>query len=286
MSLVSRLQQPRRWLVGHRTLLSSLPSSSSSSSSTTRALFSTTADFCSTRRVLLGTATSWSWTSSTAGGVCASGSYSPCTGTTRTRTPTNTTPRSSSWNQRCFYLSQQNTATPTATAIRFSSTGTATTKKDKDRQQAEPTAQELAETPDTIPEWQNPRHVPNEEVVFLDTTDQADSAAAAPSPLPLPPFETSPDAIVAPPHIEELAQQIVQLNLLELKELVDLIAEAFEFDDEVMAASYMNGAALMGSAGGGANSEAADLPPAKVIFDVKLIGTSSSSALQKFKHKL
>jgi len=84
---------------------------------------------------------------------------------------------------------------------------------------------------------------------------------------------------VAPPHIEELAQQIVQLNLLELKELVDRIAQAFEFDDEVMAASYMNGAALMGATGGAANAEPVEEAPAKVIFDVKLIGTYLTFAL-------
>jgi hypothetical protein len=111
----------------------------------------------------------------------------------------------------------------------------------------------------------------SEEVVFFDTDNL--SSSPPPSPLPLPPFETSPDAIVAPPHLEELAQQIVQLNLLELKELVDKIANAFEFDDDVMAASYMNGAALMGASGGSGNSEPVEEAPAKVIFDVKLIGT-------------
>lgn len=157
------------------------------------------------------------------------------------------------------------------TAHLYSSTSS-TSKKEKDRQQAEPTPLELAETSDTIPEWQNPRHVNVERNDFFDAQDPT-SSSPLPSPLPLPPFETNPDAIVAPPHIEELAQQIVQLNLLELKELVDRIAQAFEFDDEVMAASYMNGAALMGSAGGAANAEPVEEAPAKVIFDVKLIGT-------------
>ena len=150
------------------------------------------------------------------------------------------------------------------------SSSSSTSKKEKDRQQAEPTPQELAETSDTVPEWQNPRHVNIERDEFFEAENLS---SPPPSPLPLPPFETSPDAVVAPPHIEEVAQLIVQLNLLELKELVDRIAQEFEFDDEVMAASYMNGAALMGSAGGAANAEPVEEAPAKIIFDVKLIGT-------------
>lgn len=180
---------------------------------------------------------------------------------------------SSSWRglncrHRHFYHTTSHLSSTTSTA------SPPVSKKDKERLQAEPTAQELAETPETIPEWQNPSHFvvdgdsKDQEQIFFDPNSESPS----PSALPLPPFETHPDAIVAPPHIEDLAQQIVQLNLLELKELVDQIAQAFQFDDQVMAASYGASAMMGGGAAGGASAEPVEEAPAKVIFDVKLIG--------------
>lgn len=143
----------------------------------------------------------------------------------------------------------------------------------------EPTPEELAaeQDPTSIPEWQNPKHAATAattaEPQFFDDDNNED---ATPSIMnnnaaPLPPFETSPDAVVAPPHIEALAHQIVQLNLLELKELTDQIAQAFDFDDDMMAASYGAGAAM--AAPGAAAAADAEPEEVKTIFDIKLIGT-------------
>eukprot|EP00535_Pseudo-nitzschia_heimii_P002151 CAMPEP_0197184218 /NCGR_PEP_ID=MMETSP1423-20130617/9495_1 /TAXON_ID=476441 /ORGANISM="Pseudo-nitzschia heimii, Strain UNC1101" /LENGTH=256 /DNA_ID=CAMNT_0042634989 /DNA_START=89 /DNA_END=856 /DNA_ORIENTATION=+ len=151
----------------------------------------------------------------------------------------------------------------------------------KDAEAAKPTEEELAETEDTIPVWQNPLHHNNPEVqkMFEDDFEEGEEIPA----IPMPPLETDPEKAVAPPHIHELAHQIVHLNLLELKELTEKIAEHFDFDDEIMAAQYGGGGggAAQGADGGtGAAEEAVE---EKTIFDLKLVGFDAKAKIKVIK---
>lgn len=148
----------------------------------------------------------------------------------------------------------------------------------KDAEKAKPSEEELNETDDTVPEWQNPLHHnknAEEKRMFSEDFEGGEDMPQ----VPLPPFETDPDKVVAPPHVHDLAHKIVHLNLLELKELTNRIADHFGFDDDVMAASY----------GGGAVSQAAGEGPAeeiqeeKTIFDLKLLGFDAKSKIKVIK---
>jgi large subunit ribosomal protein L7/L12 len=146
----------------------------------------------------------------------------------------------------------------------------------KDAEKAKPTEEELNETEDTIPEWQNPlHHNPDKKKMFSE--DFADGEEIPQ--VPLPPFETDPDKVVSPPHVHDLAHQIVHLNLIELKELTNKIADHFGFDDEVMAASY-GGGAVAQAAGAGPAEEVREV---KTIFDLKLIGFDAKSKIKVIK---
>jgi large subunit ribosomal protein L7/L12 len=149
----------------------------------------------------------------------------------------------------------------------------------KDAAAAQPTEEELNETEDTLPEWQNPLHHKNPDMqkMFADDFEEGEEVPA----IPLPPLETDPDKVVAPPHIEQLALEIVQLNLLELKELTDKIADHFGFDDAMMAASYGGGAAM--AAGDGGGGEAPAEAEVKTIFDLKLVGFDAKAKIKVIK---
>lgn len=147
----------------------------------------------------------------------------------------------------------------------------------KDAEKAKPTEDELNETEETVPEWQNPRHHNNPEMkqMFPEDFEQGEEVPAA----PLPPFETDPDKVVAPPHVHDLAHQIVNLTLLELNQLTRKIADHFDFDDEVMAASYG------GSVGAGpsAAAEQEEAKEEKTIFDLKLLGFDAKAKIKVIK---
>jgi large subunit ribosomal protein L7/L12 len=49
--------------------------------------------------------------------------------------------------------------------------------------------------------------------------------------VPLPPFSSPDGGIDAPPHIHELAEEIIHLNMIELKSLMDRIGDHFGFDE-------------------------------------------------------
>merc|ERR1712238_451323 len=136
-------------------------------------------------------------------------------------------------------------------------------------------------TEDTIPVWQNPRHHGNPEMqkMFKEDFEEGEEMPI----IPMPPLETDPDKVVAPPHIHELAHRIVHLNLLELKELTNKISDHFEFDDEMMAANYGGGGA--GAAGGGTGSEA-EVVEEKTIFDLKLIGFDAKAKIKVIQKDL
>lgn len=148
----------------------------------------------------------------------------------------------------------------------------------KDAEAAKPTEEELAETEDTIPVWQNPLHHNNEEMQKMFDEDFAEGEEIPA--IPMPPLETDPEKAVAPPNIHELAHEIVHLNLLELKELTDKIADHFGFDDEMMAAQYGGGGMIAGAGAGAAAEEPVE---EKTIFDLKLVGFDAKAKIKVIK---
>lgn len=150
----------------------------------------------------------------------------------------------------------------------------------KDAEIAKPTEEELAETEDTVPNWQNPLHHNNPEMQKMFGDDFEDGEEIPK--IPLPPLEMDPDKAVAPPHIHELAHQIVHLNLLELKELTRKISEHFGFDDDMMAAQY-GGGGPVAAAGADDDGSDAEAKEEKTVFDLKLVGFDKKAKIKVIK---
>jgi large subunit ribosomal protein L7/L12 len=101
--------------------------------------------------------------------------------------------------------------------------------------------------------------------------------------VPLPPFEEDgdEDKVLAPPHLHQLADEIVRLNMLEVKELVDRIGDHFGFSDED---DYMD---MGGGGGGGDDGEGAaaaqEAKVEKTVFDLKLTGFDAKAKIKVIK---
>lgn len=139
---------------------------------------------------------------------------------------------------------------------------------------AKPTEEELNETEETVPVWQNPIHHGDEN---MKKQFEEDFEGEEMPVNPLPPFETDVDKVVAPPHVHDLAHEIVHLNLLELKELTNKIADHFGFDEQMMAASYGGG----GQAAAAAPAE--EVKEEKTIFDLKLVSFDAKAKIKVIK---
>jgi len=135
---------------------------------------------------------------------------------------------------------------------------------------------QAAETDDTVPLWQNPLHHNNPEMNKMFQEDFQDSQEMVP--ISLPPFESDPEKVIAPPHIHELAHRIVHLTLMELKELTEKISDHFGFDDKAMAASFGGGTTTAGT-----DSTPQDEQEKKVIFDLKLVGFDEKAKIKVIK---
>lgn len=79
--------------------------------------------------------------------------------------------------------------------------------------------------------------------------------------------------------VHDLAHRIVNLTLLELKQLTEKIAKHFDFDDEVMAANYSGGAALAATSVAPQEEKQEE----KVIFDLKLVGFDAKAKIKVIK---
>lgn len=100
--------------------------------------------------------------------------------------------------------------------------------------------------------------------------------------VPLPPFET-PDnegKVLASPELHALADEIVHLSMIEVKELVDRVGEHFGFvDDEDD--DYAGGGG--GGGGGGDAGAAKEEVVEKTVFDLKLVGFDEKSKIKVIK---
>jgi len=127
------------------------------------------------------------------------------------------------------------------------------------------------EDDDPCPPWQNPLHHNNPD---YDKILSEDFAPGEEMPLvPLPPFGEE-GKVSAPPHIHGLADEITQLNMLEVKELVDRIGEHFGFEDED---------GFMGDEGGDGGAAEEEVVVEKTAFDLKLMAFDPKTKIKVIK---
>jgi len=137
------------------------------------------------------------------------------------------------------------------------------------------------EEDDDVPVYQNPLHHENAEYVndnkVYPEDFQGDNEEMPV--VPLPPMETGePGEIPASPELHALADEILQLNILEMNELVTNIADHFGFEDD---GAMMDMGGGSGGSGGAAAEEAP--PEEKTAFDLKLTGYDKKAKIKVIK---
>jgi large subunit ribosomal protein L7/L12 len=130
-----------------------------------------------------------------------------------------------------------------------------------------------ADRPDDCPEWQNPQHHNNPEMLKMNAEDFAEGEEMPINPLP--PLDGK-----APPHIQELADDILHLNMLEMHELVKMVQEHFGWSD-----AELDGPAMMMGGGGGGQAAAEEAAPVveRTTFDLKLEAFDAKSKIKVIK---
>jgi large subunit ribosomal protein L7/L12 len=166
-------------------------------------------------------------------------------------------------------------------------------KSQEDKQEKETEESKTAETKqaaetkpekdDDIPPWQNPLHHNNPE---LDKIFPEDFAEGEEMPvLPLPPMAKEGSNVQAPQHIHDLADEILNLSMLEMKQLVDKVAEHFGFDTQAVAMSLGGGGGGAAAAGGDEGEEGKEEAAVeeKTLFDLKLVGFDAKAKIKVIK---
>lgn len=129
---------------------------------------------------------------------------------------------------------------------------------------------------DDCPVWQNPLLHNNPEFNKIFPEDFGPDEVMPK--VPLPPMEMPGEEgkVLASPELHALADQIVRLNMLEVKELMDRIGDHFGFDDESM---VDNDTGDDHSEGG----EEEDSKEEKTSFDLKLTGFDAKAKIKVIK---
>lgn len=144
---------------------------------------------------------------------------------------------------------------------------------DKESQQSPPT------DGDECPNWQNPLHHNNPAFTKVFAEDFAPGEEMPV--VPLPPLETPENEgkVLASPELHALADEIVRLSMMEVKELVDRVGGHFGLvdDDED---DYVSGG---GSGGADAGEAAKEEVVEKTVFDLKLVGFDEKSKIKVIK---
>jgi large subunit ribosomal protein L7/L12 len=151
---------------------------------------------------------------------------------------------------------------------RFNSFQSTRTLLEESKEDKAPAA--AAPEADEVPEFQNPLHHndPNSEKIMIDEYPEGEAPI-----VPLPPFDDGSGNVVAPPHLHALADEIVGLTMLEVKELVDRVADHFgieEGEDDF-------------SGGDGVDGAEAEVVEVKTTFDLKLTGFDAKSKIKVIK---
>jgi large subunit ribosomal protein L7/L12 len=139
------------------------------------------------------------------------------------------------------------------------------------------------EDKDECPVWQNPLHHNNPELQKMFPEDFAEGEVM---PLvPLPPLAKPGSNVQAPPHVHELCDDLVQLNMLEMKQLMDKIATHFGFDPHAIAMGLGGGLGGATSATGGEEQteQAATPVVEKTTFDLKLLSFDAKNKIKVIK---
>ena len=142
-------------------------------------------------------------------------------------------------------------------------------------------AKEEDDDSSNCPPWQNPLHHNNPDYQFGGKILAEDYEIGEEMPLiPLPPFESGVDgsSVLASPYLHELADDIVRLSMLEVKELVDRVGEHFGIGDDDD--DYSGGG---GGGGGGGEAVAAPTVEVKTVFDLRLTGFDEKSKIKVIK---
>ena len=138
----------------------------------------------------------------------------------------------------------------------------------------------------TRPSYQNPLHHNLEQPLFREDFDSEQAFVAAQ--IAAPPVESSDQATAAtttttsatPLYIQELADDIVQLTLLEMNELVNKIGQHYGFNENMLSPE---------DAAGGDEDTADDdadtaaAAPAKTVFDLKLVSFDDKTKIKVIK---
>jgi len=133
------------------------------------------------------------------------------------------------------------------------------------------------ENEDSIPDYQNPLHHNNplKQKIMLDEFEEGETVELA----PLPPFDDGSGKTIAAPELHDLADEILQLTMYEMKELVDRVQDHFNLEDDD-GAYYVEGD---GGGGGDGGSEEEAKVEEKTAFDLKLTGFDAKSKIKVIK---
>lgn len=129
-----------------------------------------------------------------------------------------------------------------------------------------------------IPEFQNPLHHnnPDNQKIMLDEDFNENET---PEIVPLPPLDDGSGKVIAAPHLHDLADEMLKLNMYEMKELVDRISDHFGIEDDDD--DYVVGG---GGGGAGGNDEGETEEKAeKTAFDLKLTSFDAKSKIKVIK---
>mmetsp|Transcript_8300 Transcript_8300/g.15542 ORF Transcript_8300/g.15542 Transcript_8300/m.15542 type:complete len:306 (+) Transcript_8300:71-988(+) len=127
---------------------------------------------------------------------------------------------------------------------------------------------------DACPPWQNPLHHNNPDYTGKVLAEDFVPGEEMPT-VPLPPFSNGDGKVLAAPHIHDLADQIVHMNMIEIKELVDRIGDHFGFED---------GDAYGGDGEGSGEAAAEEVVvEEKTAFDLKLMAFEPKSKIKVIK---
>jgi large subunit ribosomal protein L7/L12 len=134
-----------------------------------------------------------------------------------------------------------------------------------------------------VPPWQNPLHHNNPEMqkIFPEDFDTQEEFEASILPAPAVATPDNPDA--APSHVVELAEEIVLLNMLEMSELVNKIADHYGFHEGMLSPDGTLADGGADDIDGDDNGAAAPAPAEKTSWDVKLVGFQDTSKIKIIK---
>jgi len=137
------------------------------------------------------------------------------------------------------------------------------------------------------PDFQNPLHHNNPDTSKLFREDYDTEEEFQANVQPLPPLDDPSGSVTAPPELHELADEMVNLTMLEMSELINKIAEHYNFHEGMMAPGMAEG--VEGEGGGDEDDEDGDGAGGgggggeQTAFDVKLVGFDAKAKIKIIK---